>query len=146
MPQFESAIGPLWSNWGFKTWNLLLARDEIIALRYSTWETWKLGFHLQLGVPPDPGRVWRENPGSAPLHDGRGFRHYVVSEVHSITVTVSHGNNHVAIARGNGQSDRYDIQQRPLTQHFMQVLQAMYPGLYRESGVPKTLAGRLLKS
>jgi len=145
MAQFESAIGPLWSNWGFKVWNLLLAKNEIIGQRYSTWETWKLAIHLQLGVPSDPGRVWRENPRSAPFNNGRGFRHYVVSEVEAITVTVGHGNNHVTITRSNGQSDRYDIQQRPLTQHFMRVLQAMYPSLYRESGVPKTVMGRLLK-
>jgi hypothetical protein len=145
MSQFESAIGPLWSNWGLRTWNLLLARDEIIAQRYSTWETWKLAIRLHVGVPADPGGTWRENPGSAPLHDGRGFRHYVVSELRSIIVTVSPGGNHVSLSTANGQYDRYEIQQRPLTEHFKQVLQAMYPSLYRESGVPTTLVGRLLK-
>src|SRR5687768_6625781 len=81
MPQFESAIGPVWSNWGFRVWNLLLSRTEIIAHRYSTGEALRLGFQLQLGVPSDPGETWRANPNSAPLHEGRGFRHYVVTEL-----------------------------------------------------------------
>src|SRR6267142_5840046 len=144
MPQFERAIGPLWSNWGLRTWNLLLAREEIIAQRYSRWESWKLAIRQHFGTPGDPGGMWRENPGSAPLHDGRGFRHYVVSELRSITLTVSPGGNNVSLTSTNGRSDRYDIQQRPLTEHFRQVLQAMYPSLYRESGVPTTAVGRLL--
>ena len=144
MPNFEKAIGPLWSNWGLRAWNLLLARDEIIAQRYSTLEAWKLALRQHLRVPGGPGEAWRENPGSAPLHDGRGFRHYVVSELRSITVTVSPGGNDVSIASANGRTDRYDIQQRPLTEHFRQVLQAMYPSLYQESGVPTTVVGRLL--
>src|SRR5258705_76485 len=139
MPQFENAIGPLWSNWGLRAWNLLLARDEIIAQRYSTLEVWKLATRQHLGAPGDPGGTWRDNPGSAPLHDGRGFRHYVVSELRSITVTVSPGGNSVSIISAIDRSDRYDIQQRPLTELFRQVLQAMYPSLYQESGVPTTV-------
>jgi hypothetical protein len=79
------------------------------------------------------------------LHGGRGFRHYVVSEIRSITVTVSHGSNNVSILHSGGRNDRYDIQDRALTRHFMTVLQSMYPLLYRESGIPTTLAGRILK-
>ena len=145
MPQFERAIGPLGSDRGFKTWNLLLARDEVVALMYSTGETWKLALHLQLGFPPDPGQAWRDNPGSAPFHERRRYRAYVVRELQSITVTVSHGSNYVSLTRANGQYDRYVIQQRPLTEHIMRVLQTMYPSLYQQSGVPKSLMGRLLK-
>ena len=146
MPQFERAIGPLWTNWGIRAWTLLLAKDEFIAHRYTTWETWKLALGMQLGgLVADPGGGWRDEPASAPLHGGRGFRHYVVSEIRSITVTVSHGNNYVSILHSGGRVDRYDIQDRTLTRHFMTVLQSMYPLLYRESGIPSTLVGRILK-
>jgi len=145
MPQFERAIGPVWSNWGLRAWDLLFAKDEIIARRYSTWETWKLAARQHFEVPTDPGGTGLGSPGSSPLHGERGFRHYVVSGLRSITVTVSAGGNNVTIASASGRSDRYDIQHRPLTEQFRQVLQAMYPSLYAESGVPATLAGRLLK-
>lgn len=135
------AIGPLWSNWGWKTWNLILEPHQLTAWPYTTWETVRLAFSMQLGISADPGAQVRD--GIVDRRDGE--RLFPVSELQSITVEVRHGSNRVTLTRLGGARDSFFILHRHLTREWMSILNDSYPSLYAETGVPKTTAGRVLK-
>jgi hypothetical protein len=144
--KFEQAIGPVLTNFGLRAWNLLLAKHEIVALPYTFWAGVKLGVHLYCGFPADPGEELRRHLNSLPLSADTPLRYYSIAEVTSISVVVSHGMNHIRIAKAAGGDDRYDIPKRPLTRSFGDTVRTMYPALYQEEGVPTSNLGRVLKS
>ena len=137
----KQSIGPLWSNWGWKTWNLFLEPDQVVASPYSTWEALLLALHMQIGVPADPGAAAREGGRDLRSHQ----RFFPVSELESIAVVVSHGHNRIVLAKLGGEKQVFNIYHRPSTEEWMVTLSTMYPSLYQEIGVPKTALGRVLK-
>lgn len=137
----QQSIGPLWTHWGCKAWNLFLEPHQIVAWPYTTWEMLLLALHTQLGVPADPGAVAREGHRSR----REAERCLPVSELESIAVVVSHGNNKIIVAKLGGAKEVFSIYDRPSTSRWMAVLRAHYPSLYREIGVPKTALGRVAK-
>jgi hypothetical protein len=146
MAIFEKAIGPFFTGHGLHAWNLFLATDAIVALRYSFSKGLRLGMHLYCGFPPDPGERVRQHPESLVLASDLPIRYYPLTELQTITGVVSHGMNHIRLAKVSGGSDRYDIPKRPATTGILVTLRAMYPIHYREEGVPTTLVERVLKS
>ena len=135
------AIGPLWSKWGCKSWNLILEPQQVTAWPYTAWETVRLACHMQLGVPGDPGARMRDGV----VERRNGERVFPVSELESITVEVRHSQNCIALAQLGGACERFFIVDRHRTENWMTILSDTYPNLYAETGVPTTLLGRVLK-
>lgn len=145
MSTFECAIGPLLTNSGLHAWSLFLSRDLIVALKYGFADGLKLGLHLYAGFPADPGEPLRRHPASLTLASYLPMRHYPLTELQAITVVVSHGMNHVRLDKSSCEFDRYDIPKRGATGQMLATLRHMYPQLCRDSGIPTTGLGRVMK-
>jgi hypothetical protein len=82
-----TVLGPFTSNWGTKTWRLLLGRKEIVAWPYTLREAARLGFGIETGFFSDPGLALetRDRDEFHKLLLGRSLRTYPVHKYSSIS-------------------------------------------------------------
>ena len=142
----RSGLGPAQTHFGFRYWSFLLGDEYIVAIPYTFWEGFKLGFHLVVGFPSDPGELIRNQGTAFNWAQRQGHRYYSISDLHAVRVVISHGYNHLDLVTLEGQYDHYSIPRRQDTQRWRNLLKDRYSAIYSESGAPKTLFGRVLKS
>jgi len=145
-----AALGPLWSNSGTKSWNLLLAPDRVIAVQYTLAETFQLAFRFQLKFwPRDPGEAFRgrvrEGLREADLRRDRTVRRYHAHLLRSIVIQSNSTANTITFEKLSGEADEYAIALREETDEYRAVLGEFYPGQYREKDFPVSALGRLLR-
>lgn len=132
-------IGPVASAFGFKVWDLCLARDAIVARRKSQWATVKAGVWAGLGLVPLAEQAWAASAGPGGerqlLDTGDpAWRRYEVRDLASITVVCNSAGNEIRIARRGTKPDVYGINARHQTDGFRDALRRLYPTLYAETG------------
>jgi hypothetical protein len=136
--QLKDTIGPLFSHYGLKNWDLCLARDMVIACPRSLWLTVKAALWAGLGSPGAMQRVWGNSAsatGERVLPDDGDIRwnRYAIEELGSITMRrCAGGANEIRITRRGMTSDIYGLGDRSQTDRYRTVLGQLYPGLYRE--------------
>jgi hypothetical protein len=145
-----TALGPLWSNSGTRTWSLLLAPDKIIAVPYTFFESLQLGLRFNLGFwPRDPGKAFRdrvrEGISEADLPRGRVLRRYHAHLLRSIVIQSNNTANTITFEKLSGETDEYAIALRQETDECRAVLGGLYPGRYQEKDFPTSAIGRLLR-
>jgi hypothetical protein len=145
-----TALGPLWSNSGTRTWSLLLAPDKIIAVPYTFFESLQLGLRFNLGFwPRDPGKAFRdrvrEGISEADLPRGRVLRRYHAHLLRSIVIRSNNTANTITFEKLSGETDEYAIALRQETDECRAVLGGLYPGRYQEKDFPTSAIGRLLR-
>ena len=145
-----TALGPLWSNSGTRTWSLLLAPDKIIAVPYTFFESLQLGLRFNLGFwPRDPGEAFRdrvrEGISEADLPRGRVLRRYHAHLLRSIVIRSNNTANTITFEKLSGETDEYAIALRQETDECRAVLGGLYPGRYQEKDFPTSAIGRLLR-
>lgn len=131
-------IGPVFSDFGLKNWDLGLAEDAIIAYPRSFWLTVKAGVWAGVGLPGAMQRVWADaaSPSGKRVLQDEGnarWRRYTLPELESITVRrrVSSANE-IRIARHGMTPHTYGLGDRSQTDRCRTVLGWLYPELYRE--------------
>jgi hypothetical protein len=131
-------IGPVFSGFGLKNWDLCLARDAVIAYPRSFWLTVKAGFWAGLGSPGAMQRTWAQSASPSgervlPDEGDARWHRYTLPEIESITVRRSVGGaNEIRIKRHGMTTDTYGLGDRSQTDRCRIVLGRLYPGLYRE--------------
>ena len=145
-----TALGPLWSNSGTRTWSLLLGPDKIIAFPYTFFESIQLGFRFQLKIwPGDPGEAFRdrvrEGMCEADLPRDRVLRRYHAHLLRSVVIQSNSAANTITFEKLSGETDEYAIALRQETDEYRAVLGELYPGRYREKDFPTSAIGRLLR-
>jgi len=145
-----TALGPLWSNSGTRTWSLLLAPDKIIAVPYSFFESLQLGLRINLGFwPRDPGEAFRgrvrEGMSEADLPRDRVLRRYHAHLLRSIVIRSNSTANTITFEKLSGETDEYAITPRQETDEYRVVLGELYPGRYQEKDFPASAIGRLFR-
>ena len=136
--QLMDTIGPLFSHFGLKNWDLCLARDAVIACPRSLWLTVKAGVWAGLGNPGAMQRTWANsaNPtGERVLQDHGDARwlRYTLQELSSITIRRCTGAaNEIRITRKSTKPHIYGLADRSQTDRCRAVLRDLYPALYRE--------------
>jgi hypothetical protein len=141
-----AGIGPLTSKWGFKTWRLLLGKDQLIACPYSTLESCRLGFANETGLVNEPEiipLIWDE---VQEMLRKSQCKTYNLSETVKLILRNRMIRNEIIICRFDGIEDSYGIFKRQNTDLYRSILRSLYPRQYQEAGFPKTLLGRILKS
>jgi hypothetical protein len=145
-----TAIGPLLSTSGTKTWNMLLAPDRIIAVQYTFFESFQFGLRIQLKFwPRDPGEAFRglvrEGMSEAALPRDRPVRRYHAHLLRSIVIRSNNMANTVTFEKLSGETDEYAIALRQETDAYRLILGELYPDRYREKDFPTGALGKLLK-
>lgn len=144
------SLGPVWSHWGFRNHSLLLTSHDIIDCTYSTRDSIKLGFALQLPLLKDPeesrrqraieGKVLEEELSSL------GATFYPVDCLREIRVECRWMQNAVVICPNDFDELTYRLYNRHQTDIYRDAFSQLYPQLYREQGFPTSGIGRLFKS
>jgi mannitol-specific phosphotransferase system IIBC component len=147
LQHYKAVIGPVWSKYGFATWDLLVGPEEIVALRYSARESIRLGCKYGLGMSPNPEeRIQKVLQRSNTHHLSRlEYKVYPVSDITSIILTNRMSTNTIDIQCTNARRDRFHISRRHDTKKYRELLQSLYPDKYLERGFPASLLGRILK-
>jgi hypothetical protein len=145
-----TAVGPLWSNNGTRTWSLLLGSDTIIVFPYTFFESLQLGLRIQLKIwPRDPGEAFRgrvrEGMSEADLPRDRVLRRYHAHLLRSIVIRSNGTANTITFEKLSGEADEYAIALREETDDYRVTLGELYPGRYREKDFPTSAIGRLLR-
>jgi hypothetical protein len=136
--QLTDTIGPVFSHYGLKNWDLCLARDAVIACPRSLWLTMKAGLWAALGSGGAMQRAWANAAcptGERVLQDDGDARwhRYRVQELGSVTIKrCTGGANEIRITRHGAKPYIYGLGNRGQTDRCRAVLRELYPELYRE--------------
>jgi hypothetical protein len=135
-------LGPVFSNYGFKNWDLCLAEDAIIAFPRSFWLTVKTGIAAGLGTPllshVIMQRMWAKSSdmeGKRILQDSgdAAWRRYPVAQLQSIVCKRAiMSANEIVIQRKNAKPDLYGLGDRSQTDSCRNTLRKVYGSLYCE--------------
>jgi hypothetical protein len=143
----RAILGPLGASRSQSYWYLLLWPDRVVAWPYTVAESFWLELSRQVFFIPGPRNpILSENPSEfAHALERATVRTYLRGEISSLTLRHRVLRNGIEIWRTGGSCDRYFIQFRSLTAACGDAFRMAYPDLYRETGVPTSLVGRLLK-
>jgi len=133
------------SHWGLRTWRLLFGEHEIVACRYSSRESWRLGWAMETGLVARPQIVPGELGELRHLLLQPGCRTYRLSNVAFIRLRNRITRNSIEIGNLSGGFDSYGIFDREATPYYREFLRSSYPVQYNEAGFPQSFIGRLLK-
>ena len=136
--EFNSAIGPFFNNWGFSVWNLFLCSNGILAQKYSGKDVFKIGFHLNLGFPKDPGESLRKRALAGQLVEGdfKMFKtiRFPLAEIQYVLIKGRHFQNEVRIQKENGDFTRFFLPNRRDTGRCREAIKHYFSQIYKEEG------------
>lgn len=138
------SISPLFSNGGFRNWELLLGREMLLARPLGIGPTLKAGVLAGItgvGVdvpvkqpvrPTDWDDAWIiEDPGDA------SWRRYAVEELHHIELRRCLSANEIRVQLRGHKEHVYGLAERSQTESARALLRACYPNIYAERNFEK---------
>ena len=129
----ESYVGPLFSAYGLRTWDMWLTGGAMRLCRHSVVWTLRLSAWQYLGFPDDPPAAPEPTPRDLWLRE---------QEVQSVTVrhkAVTY--NEVFVQGADGAVRLFGILDRSRTDEIRRKLGRAWPGRYREDGFERAVAG-----
>lgn len=138
--QILDSISPVFSDWGFKNWDLCFAMDGIVAVPRSLWISIRVGFFAGLGNPGAMRSAWSADAapqGWRPLEDegATNWRRYLIEELEYIKIqrrifTASE----IRIKKRDKDIEIYGAGDFREIMRARTVLKDLYPSLYSENG------------
>jgi hypothetical protein len=138
--QVIDSISPVFSDWGFKNWDLCLAKDGIVAVPRRFWLTIRAGAWAGLGNPGAMQRSWSsetapQGPTTLEDKDCMTWRRYPIQDIESIVVqrrliTASE----IRIKKRGQEEQIYGGGDFREIMRSRLILSQLYPGLYSERG------------
>ena len=87
--QIEDSISPVFSDWGFKNWDLCFAKDGIVTVPRGLWISFQSGVWAGLGNFRAMRQSWsaQASPGGVRMLEDGGcmdWRRYSIEDIESI--------------------------------------------------------------
>ncbi len=138
--QILDSISPVFSDWGFKNWDLHFAAEGIVAVRRSLWISMRAGAWAGVGNPGAMRNSWSAEAapqGGRTLEDegATDWRRYIIEELEYIQVqrrifTASE----IRIKGRSKDVETYGAGDFREIMRARTMLKALYPNLYSENG------------
>lgn len=138
--QILDSISPVFSDWGFKNWDLCFASDGIVAVRGSLWISVRAGAWAGIGNPGAARNSWsaKAAPQRGRILEDKGatnWRRYFLEEIEYINLqrrifTASE----IRIKKRGQEVEIYGVGDFREIMRARIVLKELYPTLYSENG------------